>query len=235
VIHFGIITAPRRCPTLLDSVTSLRHAGFGYEILVCSDDASLRWVDRGCELVTNDKKLGNLRNWFKCLEILESRAQDGDWICVCEDDVTWVCGCRSALESDLRDLQESSTMREAGVLSLYFPIAMSSTLERGGAPLERGWHLASRGIKTWGAQCFLLTKQMARELMDSKLTRAYLDSPKWDKNVDGVVADVIGQRDLKILYRVPCLVNHDLGDGNSSLGYADERPKLRTRYFTGSV
>lgn len=235
MIHFGVITARRPRPTLLDSIISLRCADFCDEVLVCSDDPGLSWVAEGCELLRNEKPLGNLRNWTRCLRCLVDRSSDGDWICVCEDDITWVRHCRSALERDLRDLSISSCLRQAGALSLYFPIAMSSIIEKDGSPLNDGWHASTRGIKTWGAQCLLFTKKMAIDLLSNQVFCTYLNDPKWTKNVDGVVAESLVKFGLNILYRVPCLVDHSLGEGNSSLGYADERPKLRTRYFRGSA
>jgi hypothetical protein len=217
-------------------VQSLRRAGFVDDVTISSDDPNLRWVETGCMITSNREPLGNLRNWNQCLNLLLERANSNDdWVCVCEDDITWVERCRGDLERDLRDLRSSSRLRTVGALSLYFPIAMSREVEVSGRPLERGWHAASRGIKTWGAQCFLFTRQMALDLVKSEIYNEYLSNPKWNKNVDGIVADSIARSDLRILYRVPCLVDHALGEGNSSLGYPDERPKLKTRYFTGKA
>lgn len=232
MISFGIITAPRPRSTIESSLASLRLAGFDDDVVVSSDDADPPYLV-GCSVTRNSVKLGNLRNWHQCLTLLLRTGSD--WLCVCEDDITWVVDCRDALEYDLRSLLVSSRLRTAGALSLYFPIAMSRTVEEKGVALPKGWHATTRGFKTWGAQCFLFTRQMALDLLGSKKFQEYVGNPRWSKNVDGVVAESIAQDDLRILYRVPCLVNHDLGDANSSLGYADSRPKLQTRYFTGAA
>lgn len=233
MIAHGIITAPRPRETLSASVESLRAAGFCDEIVISSDDSSMLGMTL-TTVVLNAVPLGNLRNWASCLQLLLDRTDD-PWLCVSEDDVTWVPGCRQALENDLGLLGISGKIRTVGALSLYFPIAMSQTIETNGEPLPAGWHEATRGLKTWGAQCLLFSRRMAEDLMQSVHMRAYLSDPKWTKNVDGIVADVLFKHSLSILYRVPCLVNHDLGEGNSSLGYADNRPRLKTRYFTGSM
>lgn len=230
MISFGIITAARPISTIERSLQSLREAGFDDDVVISSDDPLTPFMV-GCQVAQNQSPLGNLRNWHQCLTLLMRSTEN--WLCVCEDDITWVRDCRPALEYDLRVLASSSRLRTVGALSLYFPIAMSREIEEKGKALGNGWHAATRGFRTWGAQCFLFTRSMAADLLASKKFREYVDNPRWTKNVDGVVADSIGQEDLRILYRVPCLVNHDLGDANSSLGYADDRPKLKTRYFTG--
>lgn len=231
MIAHGIITAPRPRRTIERSLASLRLAGFDGEILVSSDDPNELQIE-GARVIANPSVRGNFRNWLQCLDLLIS--SDQPWMCISEDDVTWAPNCRLALEQDLRDLSWTSILRRSGALSLYFPIAMSNEVEAGKI-LQPGWHEATRGIKTWGAQCFLFSREMATNLLESPHMAEYVADPKWTKNVDGIVADVLAKHSLSILYRVPCLVNHDLGEANSSLGYPDDRPKLKTRYYTGAA
>ena len=54
-----------------------------------------------------------------------------------------------------------------------------------------------------------------------------------DKNIDAWVAKSIEERGREIVYRIPCLVDHEMGDNNSSIYGAKERPDLRTTYFAG--
>lgn len=235
MIRVGILTAPRPRSTLNQSIKSLREAGCTSRVTVCSDDPSVDYVDDDdYVLVVNKKRLVNFRNWTNCVKLLLKECEADDWICICEDDITWVPQCWSHLEKELQNLKLSSRLRLQGALSLYFPIEMSRDLEKG-SKLGPGWHSTSRGIKTWGAQCFVLSKAMAEALMCNRTYNMFLADPKRVKNVDGIIAESLLRDGLRILYRVPCLVDHSLGEGNSSLGYADERPKLKTRYFTGTV
>jgi hypothetical protein len=232
LITHGIITAPRPQSTLGASLTSLRSAGFDGDVLVSSDDPAIKDIPNTI-VQRNQTPQGNFRNWMLCLRTMLQYSLS-PWLCISEDDVSWVPNCRPILEHDLGLLEISGKIRRVGALSLYFPIAMSSTIE-GGKLLDPGWYEATRGIKTWGAQCFLFSRKMATELITSPHMMQYEANEKWTKNVDGIVADVLAKHSLSILYRVPCLVNHDLGEGNSSLGYPDSRPKLKTRYFTGQA
>lgn len=231
MISHGVITAPRPVRTVERSVASLRLSGFRGEVVLSSDDPTLTGVD-GATLYNNPVVRGNFRNWLQCLRLLLE--SNSPWLCISEDDVTWVPDCQSVLEHDLKLLEISDKIKRVGALSLYFPIVMSSQID-GGKSLPPGWHEATRGIKTWGAQSFLFSRKMAEDLLASPHMREYEANPKWSKNVDGIVADVLAKHSLSILYRVPCLVNHDLGRANSSLGYPDDRPKLETKYFTGAA
>lgn len=234
MIHFGIITAPRPVPTLQRSVASLRAAGFDGHIVISSDDPQVA-SPKGCYAMINSPALGNLRNWVACLNrLLTLATDDADWLCVCEDDISWVPNSIDRLEGELKALRVASSFSRNGALSLFFPIAMARDIDKG-TRLSRGWYPHNRGFKTWGAQCFLLSRTMAIDLLESDGLKGYLADPKWTKNVDGIVAHSLLKLNLSILYRVPCLVDHDLGEGNSSLGYREDRPKLRTEYFTGAV
>jgi len=106
-------------------------------------------------------------------------------------------------------------------------------MEQKNGTLQRGWYGSSQGKKTWGAQCLVFSREQARELLSCKIFNGFLNDYRWDKNIDAIIGQSLGNRGLHIAYRIPCLVNHTLGEGNSSLGYADVRPDLRTKYFTG--
>jgi hypothetical protein len=153
---------------------------------------------------------------------------------VCEDDITWAAGAAKKLNSELTALKTSSHLKSIGGLSLFLPIHESRHIEAkaGVKVLGEGWHAGARtGTKTWGAQCMVFSREMVGALLASPLLKSYRADPKWTKNVDAIIANVIHSANRDIYYRVPCLVDHDLGYGNSSLGYADERPNLKTRYF----
>jgi hypothetical protein len=238
-IATAIITAPRPRATIAESIVSYRHAGFlnSTRTMIFSDHVSppinLSCVD---EVIVNSVRLGNLRNWAKALRLLYTRG-DEDWLMVCEDDITWAANAAADLMRDLESLAASRRFETAGGFSLYCPINISRNLEQqSNGRLAEGWHRGPRkGLKTWGAQCFVFSRKQAHRLIEDRQFASFLASPKWDKNVDGIVAKCVEDLGFDLFYRIPCLVNHDLGDANSSLGYRDHRPTLKSDYFQMSA
>jgi hypothetical protein len=227
MIEIGIITAPRPHSTITESIGSLRKAGFGQPITIFAEPESEMPVCDGCHIVRNEQRRGNFRNWVHALHSLV--ASTAEWVMICEDDISWAAGACETLEHDLRNFSHRSA---AGALSLYCPIRMSKVLEKKyGTPLMQGWYGVNLGRSTWGAQCLVFHRTWATALLNDRVLKAYLLDPRWDKNVDALIADVIARKGREILYRIPCLVDHTFGAGNSSLGYKPDRPELKTKYF----
>jgi hypothetical protein len=231
VIRTGIITAPRPRPTLLHSLKSYRRAGFDNDVLVFAEPGVDPVTADKVHYLPNEVKLGNLRNWHRALSVLTSGFEAGDdWILICEDDISWARDAASQLIQSLIDLKNTNLLRTAGALSLYLPRRHTKHF---GHRLKDGWYALGQGPKTWGFQAMVMTQSQARSLLESSQFRGYLADPSLDKNIDKFVGKTVQDAGKTILYRVPCLVDHDVGDGNSSLGYADVRPDLKTDYFRG--
>lgn len=232
MIKVGIITAPRATPTIDRSITSFRAAGFKQEVSIFAEPGSELPVCDGCVVVQNEVRRGNFKNWVNALRTLALTGSQ--WLMVCEDDIVWAHDAAATLEHDLNTWVWKSS--KAGALSLFFPIRMSKVLEnKYGAPLVQGWYGMNLGRSTWGAQCLVFHMSWAVALLNDSALREFVDNPRWDKNVDALIADVLIRRGREIMYRVPCLVDHTLGEGNSSLGYKPNRPDLKTRYFQGEA
>jgi len=234
----GVITAPRPRPTLNDSLLSYRDAGFIHvPTTVFADGKTKPNISVATGGIVHDgSKYGNLRNWHRALHSIRTHNQDADWLMVCEDDISWAARAYETLMSDLEIFMQSKKFASTGALSLYAPVRVTNDLERmrQQTALLPGWYAINHGLKTWGAQCLVFSREQASALMKCETFWYYLNSGK-DKNVDAFVAESIRSRGLAIGYRIPCLVNHDLGDGNSSLGYPAERPALKTRYFADNL
>jgi hypothetical protein len=231
MIAVGIITAPRARPTLAQSFQSYEAAGFRGPTHVFAEPGSKDIpMAANVRVHRNPERRGNFRNWTRALEQLLMVSEP--WLMVCEDDIQWARGAADVLQNEL--VFERSD--RAGALSLYLPIRMSRVLEqqRGGL-LAPGWYGLNLGRKTWGAQCLVFHRSWAESLLQDPVLLGFLADPKWDKNVDALVATVLEGRGRQIVYRVPCLVDHAFGDGNSSLGYKPDRPELKTRYFEGAA
>lgn len=229
MIAIGIITAPRVLPTIKRSLTSLRNAGFRDDVQIYAEPGSDVPVDNKVHIHLNAYRKGNFKNWVHALESLIPSGEE--WLMVCEDDIAWATSAADILEYDLSKFDRQGL---AGAISLYCPIRMSKVLERdyaNGRPLSYGWYGARIGRSTWGAQCLVFHRDWARKLLADKVLLAFLADPRWDKNVDALVAEAINRRGAEIVYRIPCLVDHTYGEGNSSLGYKADRPELKTKYF----
>lgn len=235
MIASAIITAPRAEPTLTRSISSMAAAGFLRNVHIFAEPGTI--VDSGyvlplaCNYYSNPFKLGNLRNWVLALETLVAVTTE-KWLMVCEDDIKWAARAYDILCYDLERFNRM--LPGAGAISLYCPIRMSKVLEQqyaNGKDLQYGWYGAKIGKKTWGAQCLVFHRSWAIELLSDPEFKRVISNPQFDKNVDAHVAQSIMQRNREVVYRIPSLVDHTFGDGNSSLGYKPDRPELRTKYF----
>jgi hypothetical protein len=229
VIAVGIITAPRPRPTLAQSFESYEKAGFEGPTHIFAEPGSQDVpMATSVKVHRNPERLGNFRNWARALSQL--LMVNEAWLMVCEDDIRWARGARDVLENDLYRWQRKDD--DIGAISLYLPIRMSKVIETTyGVPLMRGWYPLNLGRKTWGAQCLVLRRTWAEMLLQDQVLLDLLADPSKDKNVDAHVAEALSRRGRSIMWRVPCLVDHAFGDGNSSLGYSPDRPQLKTKYF----
>jgi hypothetical protein len=241
MIRIGIITAPRPRPTLARSLKSLRAAGFASEVLVFDDGTDTICADN-VRTLKNEVRLGNKANWMRALATLTAGYQDSsphNWIMVCEDDISWAQGAAKELESSLVRLASTNVLRETGAISLYAPSRVTKLAEAflHARRLGDGWYWEGmqQGKKTWGAQCYLFSWSQAKALLNDEMFRAFASDTTRDKNIDAIVGQCINDSMGKhILYRIPSLVDHDLGNGNSSLGYVEQgRGGLVTQYFRG--
>ena len=226
-IATGIITAPRPRSTILQSLVSYRRAGWDNEVLIFAEPGKDQIAMDKVRMIVNEVRLGNLRNWARALAVLESKSPD--YIMVCEDDISWCHDAPGHLQRALDSLADGSLARQAGAMSLYLPNRHANRMK----PLKDGWNVGGLGRGTWGFQCMLFTKQQARNLLVAPEFRSILRDHTRDKNIDAIVGQVLANQQLSILYLNPCLVDHDLGRANSSLGYKDDRPDLETSYFRG--
>jgi hypothetical protein len=210
---------------------SYRDAGFSNHVQVFADGPVEALRDVNVTVHMNKPRLGNFRNWVFALKTLMLEA--ADWYMVCEDDITWSTAAAVVLA---KDLSHFTLDNYCGAVSLYCPQRMAKVLEQNynnGRRLSQGWYGANLGRKTWGAQCLLFHRMHAIDLMSHPSFTEWHRDPRNEKNVDAWVAKSIEERGREIVYRIPCLVDHEMGDNNSSI-YGDKvRPELRTTYFAG--
>lgn len=236
MIATAIITAPRPKPTLEHSLISYRmKAQFENKVHIFADgevqpfrsDYLREWSG---SITINARRLGNLRNWWQAFMWLIAHT-DEPWLMICEDDITWAENASTILDRELLEWSHA----KAGMLSLYTPQRMSKLLEgvfsSPGSRLSKGWYGITMGRKLWGAQCLVIHRNEAKALAQCGYMERILSDASKQINVDAHVAESMMLRDRQIYYRIPCLVDHVLGDLNSAIYGSKDRPELRTRYF----
>lgn len=227
-VAIAITTAPRERETFTASLASLRAAGFVQRVRVFADKVSPQ--GDGCVVTRNDPPLDGIKNWYKaCQTLLEETS--APWLMILEDDVTWAEGAAAALYSDLETLDAETT----GYLSLYLCRHVARHIQREVhmQRLPRGFHDASSmGGRCWGSQAYVLPRGAARLLLDDGIFKTQV-RVRW-KNRDLLVSGTLSRLRKRLLYRVPCLVDHKLGSANSSLTKKGVMPDLLTDYWTGA-
>lgn len=226
-VAIAITTAPRARETFTESIASLRGAGFSQQVRVFADRVSPE--AEGCVVTRNDPPLDGIKNWCRaCRALLDET--DAQWLMVLEDDVTWARGAAEALYRDLESLDPATT----GYLSLYLcrHVARFIRREKHVQVLSRGFHnAAGMGARCWGSQAYVLSRQSAERLLADGIFKTMVQV-RW-KNRDLLVSGTLSRLGFRLLYRVPCLVDHRLGSANSSLTKKGVMPDLQTDYFTG--
>ena len=226
MIGYAIITAPRPRSTLTESYSSFRRAGFLGDVTVFAEPGADVVISDGAFVIQNEAKLGNLRNWVRALSTLLTVSRH-EFLMISEDDISWASGACELLHAELPRLD----LLTIGGMSLYLPRRHAKHMKA--LPVAKGWIPGNLGPGTWGFQCMVFRRDQAERLLNSVHLKSCLANLRWDKNVDRIVGESIMRAGEDILYRVPCLVDHDLGDANSSLGYRPDRPDLRTDHFAG--
>lgn len=230
-IGIAITTAPRPRVTLGRSLLSMRHAGFDDCVYVMADgpvDEELRGIT---VVINNDPPLGGLRNWIAALEMLIACTTD-EWLMIVEDDVLWARGSCDAL---MRDLRQLAKVADVGYLSLYLANKVADEISRrkGTQTLHRGMYTTNLGEKCWGSQAYVIPRAVAKRLLANDRFDEYRRTYVKNRNRDNIVSGCLHAMGLRLFYRVPCLVSHELGSANSSLADKPVQRALLTRYWTG--
>lgn len=156
---------------------------------------------------------------------------DAQWLLVAEDDVLWANNAAQALYHDL----EQSDPDRTGYISLYLARKVAVDIERRAnwKRLKPGIYTSRLGAACWGSQAYVIPRKTAKALLADPtfddLRRNYVKN----RNRDNLVSGRLAAMGFALLYRVPCLVSHELGNANSSLGDKPIQKSLLTDYWTG--
>lgn len=237
LLAMAMTTAPRPRETLQLALSSLHHAGWRERLLLLADypageRITLPNLCPPLTLVQNDPPLGGLKNWCSALQLLVDTTE-ARWLAILEDDILWAEGAIPALERDLHALQGKSV----GYLSLYISRKVSHEIERRKRTdtLTPGLHKSELGAGVWGSQAYVLPRRTAQALLaDPEFDDQRRNYVK-NRNRDGIVSGALARMGLPLYFRVPALVNHRLGEANSSLRDKPIQPSLQCKYWKGKA
>lgn len=236
----AMTTAPRPRQTVAQSYRSFRDAGFTEPVLMLADgliDPEPELPPAGyLDVRLSDPPLGGLKNWCHALETLvhESTAR---WLLILEDDILWAAGAAAALAKDLDTLDKitkSAAHPGVGYLSLYLARKVSQNIESfRGRPLKPGIYSTTLAGKCWGSQAYAIPRSTAVRLLADREFDDQRRNYEKNRNRDNIVSGRLAALGLKLYYRVPCLVSHELGNANSSLANKPVQQALLSDYWTG--
>jgi hypothetical protein len=196
----GIVSSPRRRPTLDVVVDSIIRAGWDHPYLFL--DGAVRVKERLAHLpgVLREPRIGCWPNYYMALAELLMRHPDVDAYLLAEDDALF---CDSGEVRGYLEQMLWPAPRPC-IVSLYCPSAYSAR-KFGWQPRLSAW--------TWGALAFIFPRRVAREfLLDSLVCNHRWG--KWQEehqglaNTDIVIGEWATQREIPIWYPTPSLVQH---------------------------
>jgi hypothetical protein len=156
-----VVTCNRPQPTLLETLASLRDAGFGGPTLVCEPGTVLPYIPGGHFAMTSHVHMGPWGALRKAIEIGLGPPLDAEWIVQFQDDIKLAAGTRDWLISEI----DSGRLDGCGAASLYCNSAHSDEAIAGG---ETGWITIPPDDlprRAYGALALVFSAESARMLL----------------------------------------------------------------------
>lgn len=206
-LAIGIITAPRKPPTLENTISSLKKAGFSQTIHVFAEPETntINEHFQKIKLHKNSHKLGLYPNWLNAAKWLLDNTS-APYILICEDDVEFCLSAAAALSYGF------STLKNIGLISLYTSVR---NVELAGIQITPGWVPLNLGKLSWGALSYGLPRSVLKEIVKKE------NNPD-PESTDAHVSEHIRQMNLKCWFHLPSLAKHT-GNTNSTVNHP-ERP-----------
>jgi len=193
------------------SINSLRRAGCNDWIFV-SSDGPVYLTDDNVLVNVNDPPKGVLKHWFFALQWILGHRDRFDWILMLQDDVTW---SKKGWEVLLEELQTFPADPETvGFVSLYLHRTTWGSMKSSKVKKPGIYEAKARGsYKFDGALALAIPRTTAELLVHDPEMR------KWhrNRNIDNVVEGRLAEYGFRNFHRIPSLVNHKLGSGNSTI------------------
>ncbi|MBW3598910.1 MAG: hypothetical protein KY475_16760, partial [Planctomycetes bacterium] len=219
----GVLTAPRREPTLEWCLDSLIRAGWSEPHVFIDGSVRLPEAHDRLSVTWREQRVGAWPNFYLALSELVLSNPRADAYFMVQDDAVFYDAenLRSFLEGVLWPGEKPS------LTSLYCSQAYNLT-EPGWRPLERNW--------VWGALAFIFPPDLAREFLnDPWVFRRRWEAPRNGlAGIDVAVGQWFASRGLPVWLPNPSLVQHV---GNASSIWRDARNATlrRADWFAGDL
>jgi hypothetical protein len=198
----GVITAPRRKPTLDDCLDSLIRAGWERPRLFVDSATTIATRHEGLPITLREPRIGAWPNYYLALVELQMREPEADAYMLVEDDVIFFD--RQDLRAYLEDVLWPAD--PCGAVSLYCSSVYTQP--------EPGWHEFA-GEWVWGALAFIFPRESVRQLIGDPGVLAHRTRREEGlEDTDALIGRWSHRRGLPIHYPTPSLVQH-IGDTSS--------------------
>jgi hypothetical protein len=219
----GVITAPRRAPTLTWCVDSLARAGWPRPQLFVDAGAQLPEACQSLPVTRRDGRIGAWPNFYLALTEMLYRDPDADAYMIVQDDAYFYDA------DNLRDYMEGVLWPGGtpGLVSLYSTEANLAS--------EPGWHVDAH---RWlcGALAFVFPPEVATRLvLDQRLFQFRRQAvPPGHVEIDALMGHWAQSERIPVWYPVPSLVQHVGNTSTLWAGSANGGPR-RARWFAGDL
>ena len=193
----GVTTAPRKSPTLKQSLQSLAQAGWENPRLFVEPEAVEDSFVRNYPASVRATTLGAFPNWYLGLSELYLRSPHADAFLMCQDDGLFAHRVRDYLEATLWPAAE------VGVVSLYCP--SHEHVED-----FTGYQAVDRGPLAWGAVAYVFSNPGVRNFLSDQivLNHRHHGPAEGRRNIDPVVGSWCQRSGLPYFIHVPSLTQH---------------------------
>jgi len=193
----AVTTAPRRVPTLENTLRSLEAAGWSRDdvTIFAEPDSPVPdgWrVERAAEM------LGAWKNSLRAVETALRTRPDADAVLLLQDDVELSAGLKTLLES-------LAIPADAGLVSPYCPTVYAPDNGAAGLfPVQPGKFKGLPWFGLVGALTVAMPRAAAEQLVADEWVRSY----EWDRWVDGVFGHWCHRARRRPYFHFPSLAKH---------------------------
>lgn len=189
MFQLGIITAPRKDPTINRSIKSLRETGYNGVINIYAEPHELNIDDKGVIIKKNKETLGCFKNFDNALKDLIK--EGSEYICVLSDDMVYH-----------RMLLKKIRFEKNSYCALYTPTGMMRhRLKKGWSTLNLGW------ANAWGG-LYVMHRDTAIKIVEHEFYIDHLENYKANQQIDHCIPEVCYQLGINQYYHNPSLTDH---------------------------
>lgn len=193
----GIQTCPREGVSLIDTMKSVRRAGWT-DFIVFGEPGTP--TDLGVPSLIWPYRFGDWSSWFAALSCLHVTRPDADYFIMFEDDISACRNIRIYLESFI------DQMFNLGTLHLYTPEKHHNHAGPNPSIMDQSHH----GWELWGAQGVVFSRKSLREFLAFSGNLSYRDTEIGSRNANKDCAIGMWGKECgkSIYYHSPSLIQH---------------------------